>query len=863
MSAKPLPYSRRQLRSPGPPRTFRGRDLDPIAFPLGGIGTGSVSLAGNGSLRDWEIFNRPAKGAQLPGAFVALWVKPQSGPSLARVVKGPGILSALGSGDSGDRSTGGGLAHFRGCAFTGRLPFANVEFRESGFPLTVSLEAFNPMIPLNDKDSSLPAAILLYTLRNVSRGPVKVSLCANLPNAVGRPELGENVNEFAAEPGLRGLRLSSRKHAPESPRHGTMSLATSWKNVTYLSAWPDDFGLTGLNRFWEGFKTSGRLPDVDDASPSADGQSRIGSLALHASLKPGQSVTLPIVIAWHFPNYRKQFGEGTPAGDPVWRNYYATQWQDAWDVARYVLRNLARLERDSRSFQDALFSSTLPAPVIDAVASQATILKTTTCLRLTDGTFWAFEGCNDEQGCCAGTCTHVWNYAQTLAYLFPALERGARATDYRYDLADDGHMTFRLPLPLGAPGGRSYHAAADGQHGGILRAYREWLVSGDDAFLREVWPAMKQAMAYTWRHWDADRDGVMEGVQHNTYDIEFWGPNSMCGSYYLAALRAMEEIALRFEEHEAAGEYRRLFESGRAWIDAHLFNGDYYEQRVNPQAPRDPDGPGPVVGAHGEPRYQYGPGCLSDQLIGEWYARMLGLGPLLESRNVGRALASIFQHNWRQDFYTHDNPQRIYALDDEKGLILCSWPRGGRPADPFYYSDEVWTGIEYQVASHLIYEGMLDEGLAIVKGVRDRHDGSLRNPWNEIECGHHYARAMASYSLLLALSGFRYSAPDRSMGFEPALNADDFKCFWSVGSGWGTYRQRRTASRSRADLTPLQGSLTLRRLELPSVLRRSASVKATLGARPISVAVLDADAIEFPRPITLTPRAPLSLTASR
>lgn len=865
MPTRPIPYPRRGLRAVGRPRAFTGPHLEQIAFPLGGIGTGSVSVAGNGSLRDWEIFNRPAKGQRLPGSFFAVWVKPRGKPAMARVLKGPGLTSYTGEGDSGERATGGGLAHFRNCTFTGKMPFATVELSEPGFPVKARLEAFNPLIPLNDKDSSIPVALFLYTLTNTGREPLKLTLNANLLNAVGTPEVGENVNEFVAEAGLRGLHFSSRKHPPDSPRFGSMALATSWRNVSYLSKWPWDFGLAGLNRFWSQFTKAGRFGNVNDTSPTAPRESRIGALALHSNLKPGQAVRLPVVIAWHFPNYQKPigWGEDPSVEQPIWRNYYATVWRDAWDVARYTLRQRPRLEGESRAFQEALFSSSLPAHVIDAVASQAAILKTTTCLRLSDGTFWAFEGSLNSSGCCPGTCTHVWNYAQTLAYLFPALERSSREADYRYDLAEDGHMTFRMPLPLGTPGGRSYHAAADGQHGSIMRAYREWLISGDDGFLKRIWPAMKKAMAYTWRYWDADRDGVMEGVQHNTYDIEFWGPNSMLGSYYLGALRAMEEIAVRLGEADLAAEYRRLFESGRAWLDRELFNGDYYEQRVNRQAPRDPEGPAAATGAGGEPLYQYGPGCLSDQLIGEWYATMLGLGHLLDPGHVRKTLASIFRHNWIEDLYSHHNPQRIYAVDDEKGLILCSWPRGGRPADPFYYSDEIWTGIEYQVASHLIYEGMVDEGLAIVRAARERHDGRRRNPWNEFECGHHYARAMSSYALLLALSGFRYSAPEQRLAFGPRLHEQGFNCFWGVGSGWGTYTQRIRKNRATAAIAARYGSLTLREVELPAVLSRGRTVTARLDGRPVAIACRDRRSVQFSRAVRVRSGSSLTVTAAR
>ena len=862
MAIKPIPYSREELRAPGPPRSYRGDALREIAYPLGGIGTGCVSLAGNGSLRDWEIFGRPAKGQRLPGSFCAVWVKPQGRPPQARVLKGPGLLSYMENGASGDRSTGGGLAHFRDCTFTGRLPFAGVEFHEPGFPVQASLEAFSPFIPLNDRDSSIPVAILLYRFTNATRAAVRLTLNANLANGVGTPELGQNVNEFAAERGLRGLRMSTRKHQPHSPRFGTMALATPWRHVSYLAAWPADMGLVGLNRFWSLFREAGRFGNVADTSPSVDGHTHIGALALHATLAPGESATMPVIIAWHFPNYQKQadWGDTPDKEQPVWRQYYASLWDDAWDVARYVARHLPRLERESREFQEALFSSTLPEAALDAVASQATILRTPTCLRLSDGTFWGFEGCNDRSGCCPGTCTHVWNYAQTLAYLFPQLERSSREAEYRYDLAEDGHMTFRMPLPLGTPGGRSFHAAADGQHGGILRAYREWLISGDDDFLRRVWPAMKQAMAYTWRHWDPDRDGVMEGVQHNTYDIEFWGPNSMLGSYYLAALRAMEQIAVFFGEREPAVEYRRVYDSGRAWLDAQLFNGEYYEQQVNPHAPRDPLGPGGGP-ADEEPPYQYGPGCLADQVIGQWYAAMLGLGYILDPAHVKQTLRAIFRYNWVTDLHAHDNPQRIYAADGEKGLLLCTWPRGGRPQHPFFYSDEVWTGIEYQVASHLIYEGLVDEGLAVVRGVRERHDGRLRNPWNEFECGHHYARALASWALLLALSGFRYWAPEAAIGFEPRVHADDFACFWCVGSGWGDYRQRLGEKRMRAEIRPRVGELILRRLELPQVLRGAKRVAVQLNGAPLEAAFSDRG-IELARPAKVRAGGLLEVLAS-
>jgi hypothetical protein len=313
---------------------------------------------------------------------------------------------------------------------------------------------------------------------------------------------------------------------------------------------------------------------------------------------------------------------------------------------------------------------------------------------------------------------------------------------------------------------------------------------------------------------------MMEGEQHNTYDVEFFGANSMVGTLYLGALKAAALMAEALGDDTAAARFREVYESGRRRCDATLWNGEYYEQQVRvvgvpPDALSNEDWhPSPIKPGEAQPRYQYGPGCLSDQVLGQWFSRVVGLGYVLPRDRVRQALRAVFQHNWRRRLDTHARCQRTYALNDEAGLLLCSWPRGGRPAYPFPYADEVWTGIEYQVAAHLIYEGMLHKGLSLVKAVRDRHDGARRNPWDEFECGHHYARAMASWSVLLALSGYRYSALDGRLGFAPALNKEDFRCFFSTGAAWGAFAQRRSTGGLAADISVSEGALTLNTLDL-------------------------------------------------
>jgi hypothetical protein len=346
----------------------------------------------------------------------------------------------------------------------------------------------------------------------------------------------------------------------------------------------------------------------------------------------------------------------------------------------------------------------------------------------------------------------------------------------------------------------------------------------------------------------------------------------MTGLLYLGALRAAEEIARALGDDGGANEYHRVFESGRARIDRDLWNGSYYIQQVKLPAPDEVGAKNEAWHTSGirpgepEPRYQYGPGCLSDQLLGQWFAEVVGLGKLLDSNHVHAALLSIFGYNFHRDLATHESCQRTYALNDEGGLLACTWPFGGRPRYPFPYADEVWTGIEYQVAGHLIYEGLVDEGRAVVDAVRSRYDGARRNPWDEFECGHHYARALASWSVLLALSGFHYRAPEGWLEFGPRVNPDDFRCFFSVGTGWGSFRQTRRIDSFSASVALREGALPLRilRLELPQGMAiGSASVKlgneallARWGSEGQSVS------IELDGPVTIIPQQNLEVLVS-
>ena len=806
-------YSSSSLLCLGKPRAFEDEALREIAFPLGGIGTGTISLCGRGNLRDWEIFNRPGKGINLPFTFFALYYEAPGKKPLCRVLEGP-LLPPFTGGHGLPRQFVPGLPRMGKAVFRGEYPFAQVELSDQKIPLQIFLEAFNPFIPGDPYASGLPAILIRFRVRNLSPEPAKITILGSFLNPIGfdgegelnslqNEKFGQNINEIRRRDGLSGVFMTSAKVKADSPAFGNITLATPWKDITYLSHWVRGEWWDDLQLFWDDFSQDGKLKNIDEVNPSPEGRTDIASLGLLAEVKPFGEVNLPFIISWYFPNFLNYFDIVREQRGRLYRNHYAERFSDSWQVAEFFLEHLPELEKKTELFRELFFSSTLPPYVLEALSSQAATIRTPTCIWLEGGQFFGFEGSSDRHGCCPLNCAHVWNYAQALAFLFPSLERSMRETDFLINTRENGEMVFRTSLPLGSGVLWNFKPAADGQMGRIISLYRDWQLSGNNEFLKKLWPKAKKALEYAWVSWDADKDGLLEGEQHNTYDIEFYGPNSFTSSFYLGALLAGAKMAEAMGEREKAQEYQAILARGLAKFDELLWNGEYYIQKYDQVM---------------EKKYQYGEGCLADQLLGQWLAMVAGLGRFLPKEKIEKALLSIYRYNFLPDFSDFANCQRSYALQDERGLLLCSWPRGGRPPLPFVYSDEVWTGIEYQVASHLIYEGQIEAGLSIVKAVRDRYDGRRRNPWNEVECGHHYARAMSSWALLLALTGFSYSGVEQKIGFAPLIYQEEFRTFWSIGPAWGNYSQKLiNENQLVAELHLAQGEINLRQfsLELP------------------------------------------------
>lgn len=659
--------------------------------------------------------------------------------------------------------------------------------------------------------------------------------------------IGARQKAYAALAALAGIEYAAPRSVPATaPGFGTLALAALGPDATALTAfdaWQDA---------WRAFAAQGRFAPISQTAPNAPtppGRTVNGALASTLEVAPGATVEAPFLLTWRYPNKYNEAGV-------LMGNHYAQAWPDALAVARDAAARFGPLRDETEQFRRTLYASTLPVWLLDCLSSQiSTIRHIGVVFRIANGDIYGWEGSN---GCCEPTCTHVWGYEQTLAHLFPALEREMRRIDFEHQQEPDGGINNRTDVPS-PPHPSGEHPFSDGHASTILKAYREALNSPDNALLHRYWPHVKSAVEYLIARDAAtsggEPDGTLSDAQWNTYDNAIHGVNSFIGTYYLAALRAGEEMGRRAGDAATAQRFRAIFELGQKNLTARCWNGEYFQQDLPDYAQRS-----------GE----YGPGCLSDQMIGQWWAHQLGLGYLLPQEHVRAALRAIFQYNWRTDFTHFEHNWRKFAGGADKGLLICTWPKGGRPANTIPYVDEVWTGVEYQVAAHMIYEGLIDEGFAVVKGARDRYDGVPRppiprNPWNEIECGGHYARAMSSWSLLLALSGFGCDGPAQTLRFAPRTTPNNFQSLFTGPEGWGSVRQVRRGKTQRSEVQVVAGRLAVARLYLaapPSL----AHARVMLGREVVPAALTHhADGgvlITLSRLVSIKPGADLSVVLS-
>ena len=791
-----------------------------ISFPLGGIGTGSIGIGGDGRLVDWEIFNRPAKGSVHGYSHFAV-----------RAIQGDKITAAVLSGDiskdymgkygktkfSGygfgpSSSTMCGFPHFGDVEFEGEFPMATLTFKDKVFPANVKMTAFNPFIPLDDINSGIPAAFFEIEVENTSDNEALYQVALTVANPYDK---SMNVSDLNGS--IKTLHLMNKADAKESVKYGDLTVATDADTVYSQTYWYRGRWQDGIVSFWNEFSSKKELKDrVYDNAGVYD----VGTLIAQINLSANEKKKVRFILSWNIPNNYNYWNEyKNEKGEHItWKNYYATIFDNSKLTAIYSLENWDYLYNHTLLFKNALHSSTLPKSVIDAASANLSVLKSPTVLRLEDGTFYGWEGVHELEGSCEGTCQHVWNYAYALCFLFPKLERSIRNAEFKYSTDESGRMGFRIMLPLGRDMS-GFRACVDGQMGALIKFYREWKISGDNQWLKDNWENIKRVLEYAWSDnnpdkWDFDKDGVLEGRQHHTLDMELFGPSSWLEGMYLAALKAAAEMAEFLGDKEKALEYSDVFQKGYQWTKENLFNGKYFIQKLDfhdkAVTKMYDDAEMYWNDETKQVKYQIGEGSSIDQLLAQWHADIIGLGEIFDRNQVMTSLENMMKINFKQTMRNFVNPWRIFSGNDESGTVICDYPEGAeKPETPIPYCQETMTGFEYAFAGLLFARGRADDGVKVVEAVRDRFDGEKRNPWNEFECGSNYARSMASYALIPILSGFEFDMPNKYIGFNP-YEKKDFKCIWSIDGGWGVFE----IEADKINIKILGGSITLKSLGL-------------------------------------------------
>ena len=773
-------------------------------FPLGGIGTGTITLNASGRLTDLQVFNHPDLGMVAPYTFFSMYSKLGDKTDARSLAAQSEPDFYKGRGYHASRVMG--TPCFPKSEMTVKYPFADIRFEDDSLPLRVSLRAFTPFIPGKADDSGIPGAVFRYEVENLSGEEAEVlvvSSMGNIHNLHGMDwfdnvlQTRNGLHEARQEKGLTGVFMTGDDAAEDSLTFANNAIAALDDSAETRPYWFRGGWYDALTDFWNNLE-QGILsrPDEGRAEGALGGSGGfVGSVGIRKKIPAGKKASFTFLMTWYAPNRVLGWFEHDAAGRTM-KNYYASLYQDAWQVAKDLAARLPELEEGSRRFSEALYASDLPEAMLDAVASNIAVLRSNTCWRAPDGTFMAWEGCHEHWGSCHGTCTHVWNYAQTVASLFPELEKSSRLNEFLIETDEEGKMTFRNQQKFGLKKW-DFYPAIDGQFGTIIRAWREWTLTGDREYLKTVYPHVLRAFDYGMRVWDQDGDGVPDAKQHNTYDIEFYGPNPLSAVMELGAIRAVRNMAAEMADQERAEAMDALFAKAQKRFIELCWQGEYSRQ-ISEDINKYP--------------YQFGEGCLSDQLFGQTMAFLSGLGALLPEEQLKSAAQAIFRYNFLPGDRRDPCLQRLYVADDEDGLVLCSWPNGGKPRFPFVYSDEVWTGIEYHVATLLIYCGMEEEAQKIVEAARGRYDGNRRSPWSEMECGFYYTRAMASWGLLIAESGFECNVGREEFAFKPKKQGT---YFWSTGNGWGNF----CLGADKLEIRPACGEIRIGKLAVPEANR--------------------------------------------
>lgn len=815
-------------------------ELKYIGMPAGGLHAGTVYLGGDGRLWLWGIYSDDREGIEpktvswndghteraIRSRDGSAYVEPaiaankrvlEQGIAIRFTWDGNTIIKRLDEHDWAE------------VVFEATYPLAKVTYKDPGFPFAITLTGGPIFIPGNTNDSSLPATVQHIEVSNRSNKKAAISIMAWLENGAGKlsPTAAGTKKMQVLNSGNCTAFIGSCEYTPGDARdRGTMALALMDEDGTINTECRD----------WWKISSASFDKSVHTASLMAATEKQVGSIATHRTLSAGQSVAVSFMIAWHFNHPLKKLLDKMPEAREGY--YYAKQFTDAGAVVQYATPKFKELFGTTRLWQATWYKSSLPGWFLERSILNLGTVATANTYRFASGRFWGWEGVNT----CEGTCTHVWQYAQALARLFPELERDTRErVDLGVAMQQDGGIVFR--------GEFEHRPAIDGQAGTILRIYREHQMSPDNSFLKSNWQQIKKAVVFMLAQ-DKNADGMTDTPMENTLDAVWDGEIAWIVGLCIAAAQSAKLMAEEVGDGAFADLCSSYVSKGCTNMANELFNGEYFIHKPDAQKGRS------GLGSYNT--------CHIDQVYGQSWAYQVGMGSLWDREKTKKALKALWKYNFTQDvgpyIATHAGG-RPYALAGEGGMILNTNPRneakpyGENVSWQMGYFHECMSGFEHQVASHFIAEGMTDEGLILTRMIHERYHAAKRNPYNEIECSDHYARAMASYGSFISACGFVYHGPKGAIGFNPAINPDRFSAAFTVAEGWGFYQQNRSAAIMRAAYRLLYGKLFI--TEIMVAVKNKAHAKKLLvqvNGQPVkasAVAREDQLWIVLPKPLLM------------
>lgn len=808
---------------------FSGSQLKYIGMPVGGICTGQLYLGGDGQLWNWDIFNVSMLDPGGEPGF-RYYVNPLT--QGAKIFEnGFGIKIKDGFRQFYRPLNKDGFSDIQ---FSGQYPVGNIEYKDVAAPITVNLKAYSPFIPTDADNSGIPVTILEYTVSNEHDKDIEVELGGWLQNMAGflkgKGKEGKHVNKVVTTNEYTRLILDGTGgYKNELPDWGNMSLTLLGQGKASAKV----SKIKGVDLYVLGKETEEDSVDL--------GNELVGGVYGQAKLKKGERKTFTFLISWYFPNVHLWDAAHNWKDKKNLRHYYDAKFDHASEVADYVLKNKWLLDA-TKDWTNTWYDSSLPKWFLDRTFVNVSTLATSACQRFHDitgnpeneGRFYTFEGVYKGPG----TCTHVFHYEQAMGRVFPNLARQLRAqTDLGLSFKDDGIIGYRGEFSdIGKHDGRGY--AVDGHAGTIMRIYREHQMTSDNSFLKANWSKIKKSIRYLINH-DKEKtgkaDGILEGVQYNTLDRIWYGKITWISGLYAAALKAGAEMASEMDDRRFEKECSKIASLAYKNISEQLYEGEYF---IHERDPEHMDTPNTNIGCH------------TDQLLGQYWSKQVGLGDILPNDKVKSALKAIVKYNYVEnygDYLTNaDIPiKRWYADYDEPGIIMCTFPKGGGDQAPgeiknewektiVGYFSEMWTGQEHQLAATLLSEGLVEEALKVEKAVHTRYSPNRRNPYNEIEYGNHYTRAMSGYAPFVSASGFSYKGPKNAIGFDPKINSENFKSAFITGTGWGSFKQKRILNRQTNKLILNYGTLKLSEISLISLGVEKSSVLLKVNDQKVS-----------------------------